>query len=286
MEVTQAVAHGQNQQRKKFVEHIKVEMTNRLATKKAWQQLIQQLPNWVFTEFKIGATKQRSLQHHNPGVVLWFLTIAVAMLLWNWKLLLAMSVGVGVMPLVYSMHRWQWQQHWLQMHRFLHSPNSKLILAVISGGVACMITYIAAAIWVDSSSHWIAAGAILQGLGTLLTLILLVWQIIHFYGERQENHLDDLLLNLTATDPLKRLLAVRQLHKLSHRQRVNADTGQNIAECLRLLLMKEEETAIRQAAFESLQALEQLHVFPSSTAIKLAPAKSKLKHRNYESVKH
>ncbi|MDJ0735443.1 MAG: armadillo-type fold-containing protein [Nostocaceae cyanobacterium] len=251
----------------------------------SWQQLIQQLPNWALLEFKIGAKKQRTLQRfRGPGVVLWFLTIFVAMILWNWKLLLAMSVGIGIMPLVYSMHQWRWQQNWSEIRRFLNSPNSRLILAVISGGVACITTYIATAIWVDSSSPWIAAGAILQGLGTLLTLILLLWQIIHFYGERQENHLDDLLLNLTAADPLKRLLAVRQLTKLFHRQRVDTVTGQNIAECLRLLLTREEEAGIRQAAFESLQALEQLHVFPSSTAIKLAPAKSKIKHPVYESV--
>ena len=43
MEVTQVVSHLQNQQRKKFTEHVKMEMTHRLQIKKTWQLLIQQL---------------------------------------------------------------------------------------------------------------------------------------------------------------------------------------------------------------------------------------------------
>ena len=43
MESTQQVNYAQNSQRKKFLLHVKQEMANRLQTKKAWQQLIQQL---------------------------------------------------------------------------------------------------------------------------------------------------------------------------------------------------------------------------------------------------
>ncbi|AFY33224.1 hypothetical protein [Calothrix sp. PCC 7507] len=227
------------------------------------QQLINQLPNWLLPAFKIGSPKQRTFKGFSgSGGILWFLAIALAMLLWNWKLLLALFVGVGVMLLIYSMQEWNWQRRWLEISKFLNSPNRRLVLAIGSGGIATVSTYMASAIWVDSSSSWIAAGAIAQGLGTLLTLILLVWQIINLHASREEGQLDRLLLNLTEVDPLKRLIAVRQLTKLISRQQVDVSVQQDVIECLQLLLSREQEGIIREAAFESLQVLDRLQVLP------------------------
>ncbi len=49
MEATQHVNNMQNNERKKFLEHIKKGMSARLQVKKAWQQLIEQLTHerWV-----------------------------------------------------------------------------------------------------------------------------------------------------------------------------------------------------------------------------------------------
>jgi hypothetical protein len=232
-----------------------------------WQQLVNQLPKWVLTDFTMGGTKRRNLRRtfrkiQEPGGLLGFFTIILAMLLWNWKLLIASAVGIGMMGFVYYMYQWDWQKNWYQIRQFFHSPHSRLTIAVASGGISCVATYMAAAIWVDSSSHWIAAGAILQAIGTLITLILLVWQFTNFYGAREENYVDKLLYNLTAVDPLKRLLAVRQLTKLLWRKRLEAELQQHIADCLRLLLSQEKETVIHQAAMEALQSIEQSHVLP------------------------
>lgn len=184
------------------------------------------------------------------------LTIIVAMLIWNWKLLLATSVGVSMMVLVYSMQHWNWQERLSELHQFFNGPNRQLTLAVISGGIATVSTYMAAAIWMDSSSRWIATGAILQGLGTLATIVLLAWQIVSFYGNRQANKFDELLTNLTEKDPLKRLIAVRHLEKLATRNRLSPSHQRSIADCLQLLLNQEEEVVVRNAVFDSLQALE------------------------------
>ncbi len=242
----------------------------------SWRQLINQIPNWSLPEFKTGRSpKQRTFKRFSgPGGVLGFLSIVVAMLLWNWKLLLALLIGVGVMVFVYSMQEWNWQLRWLEIRRFLNGPNRRLALAVGSGGLATVSTYMAAAIWVDSHSPWIATGAIVQGVGTLLTLILLVWQIVSLYGSREEDHLDKLLVNLTEKDPLKRLIALRQITKFITRKQVDASAQQNVVECLRLLLRQEEETVIREAAFESLQALDRLQALPSNTAVPLRKVKS------------
>jgi hypothetical protein len=106
----------------------------------------------------------------------------------------------------------------------------------------------------------LAAGAIVQGMGTLLTLILLVWQIFSFQGNREEDYLDQLLNNLTEKDSLKRLLSIRQLNKLITRQRVDTAIQQDIGECLQLLLSQEQEVMIREAALDCLQNLTGLQV--------------------------
>lgn len=246
----------------------------------SWQELINQLPNWSLPAFKTGSPKQRnSLGFSGSGKILWFLTIVLAMLLWNWKLLLALAVGVGVMLLVYSMQAWDWQRRWLEIRKFLNSPNRRLVLAVGSGGIATFSTYTAAAIWVDAGSHWIAVGAIAQAVVTLLTLILLVWQILNFHASQQEGQLERLLLNLTETDSLKRLIAVQQLTKLITRQRVDTAQQQEMSACLQLLLTREEEAVVREAAFESLQALDRLQVLPSTTAVPLRQPQLKVQRQ-------
>jgi hypothetical protein len=227
----------------------------------SWRQLINQLP-----EIKTGSPKQRKLKRlSEPGSILGFLTIIVAMLFWNWKLLLALAVGIGVMLIAYAIPQVKWQISWLEIRKFLNSPNSRLTLAVTSGAIATFMTYMTAAIWVDAPSSWMAVSVVIQGFGTLLTLILLVWQIFSFYEHQEEDYLEQLFHNLTATDSLKRLLAVRQLTKFITGKQVEASVKQNVVECLQLLLSKEEEIVIREAVFNSLKTLDGLQMLIEST---------------------
>ncbi|WP_413199668.1 hypothetical protein [Nostoc piscinale] len=242
------------------------------------QQLINQIPNWSLPALSPGSSKQQNFKPFSgSGGVLGFLTIVVAMLLWNWKLLLALIVGVGVMLITYSNQQWNWQQRWVEIQKILNGPNRRLVLAVAIGGLATISTYMAAAIWVDSHSPWLATGAILQGLGTLLTLVLLLWQIFSRYRHQDQDVFEQLLLNLTEADPLKRLLAIRRISKFITRQPVNESLQQEVSQCLQLLLTKEEEVIIREAAFESLQILDKLPNLPSSKATPLKPVKLKVK---------
>lgn len=241
--------------------------------------MINQIPNWLLPELTAKATKLKNRQRFSePGVTLGLLTLLVAMLLWNWKLLLALLVGISIMLMVYSMPKWNWRSHWREIQQFLDSPNRQLILAVGSGGIATLITYMAAAIWVESPSHWLAAGVIVQGCGTLLTLILLVWQIVNFHSHREDNKLEKLLLDLTAKDPIKRLITVRQLTKILNRQNIDPELQQDILQCLHLLLSQEEEVAIREAAFASLQNFERSQL-PSTPLPNLMPLTTKVKAR-------
>ncbi|NJL09783.1 MAG: hypothetical protein HC908_05025 [Calothrix sp. SM1_7_51] len=209
------------------------------------------------------------------------------MMLWNWKLLFSSGVGLGVMVLVYSMYKWDLQQRWSELRKILDSTNSRLAASVFSGGVACVTTYMAVAIWSDSNSHWIAAGAIIQGLGTLLTLVLLIWQMTNLIGNRQEDQLDEWLVNLTESDPLKRLIAVRQITKFIHRTSTSESVLRSIADCLGFLLAREEEEVIRSATFEILQSLDvqniqpntQPNTQPNNKGVPLTPLPMKQKQR-------
>jgi hypothetical protein len=202
------------------------------------------------------------------------LTIIVAMLLWNWKLLLASSIGLGTMVSAYSMQKWDWQKHWSEFSQLLHSPNRRLVVAVLSGAISTLCTYTAISVWIGTKNPWIATGAILQGTGTLLTLILLIWLIVNNNNNQDQNQLDQLLINLTEPDSLKRLIAIRQLTKLASRPSVSTKEQQNVVDCLQILLTQEEDSLIRDAAFDSLQMLDSINATP------LKPIAIKAKHLN------
>ena len=241
-----------------------------------WQRFIKNIPFGELPQLKTTA-KRRILQYRSPATILWFLTIVVAMLLWNPKLLFSCSAGVLVMLLVYSMPQWNWSQFWCQIRNFLETTKGRLVLSVTSGGIACLGTYTAATIWFNTPNVWIGAGAIVQGLATVLTLILLAQLLISLYG--QEDKLEQFLENLTDKDPLKRLISVRQLTKLAIQQ-PELDTKQYIIECLQLLLTTESEAAIRDAAFNSLQALEPaLQLESQNMKTTLIPFSIKAKNR-------
>ncbi|TAE59422.1 MAG: armadillo-type fold-containing protein [Nostocales cyanobacterium] len=242
-----------------------------------WLQLIQQLP-----ELKTGSLKQQNLKRfYEPGNILGLLTFIVAMLFWNWKLLIALLIGIGVMLFAYSIPKWNWDINWSEIRQFLNSPKIRLALAVVSGGITTFMSYMAIAIGLNSPNIWIATGAILQGLGTVVTLILLVWQIFNFQGYQEEDQLQQLLNNLTETDPLKRLLAVRQINKLLTRKNFDDTVKQDIINCLKILLGREEETAIREAVLYSLQSLDILQTPVVNSSQPLAPIPKKVKHKVY-----
>lgn len=214
-----------------------------------------------------------------PGVLLGLLTIIVAMVIWNWQLLLAVVVGIGIMIFSYSMQQWNWQLHWLEIRKVMSTTNSRLAYSVAAGGMGTVIAYMTSAIWVDSSSPWLAAGVILQGMGTLLTLILLVWQIFNVQGNKEEDYLENVLMKLTEKDSLKRFIATRQLNKLINRQQVDTATQQDIMECLQLLLSQEQEVMIREAALDCLQNLDGLQLLKPNQAQVFIPVSAKAKQK-------
>ncbi len=221
-----------------------------------WQRFIKHIPVRELPQLKTGARKRQIFQRNNPAAILWFLTIIVAMFLWNPKLLFSCGSGIFVMLFVYSMPRWDWSQLWLQIRNFTQTTNGRLVLSVISGAIACLGTYTAMTMWANAPNVWVGSGAIVQGLATLVTLLLLAQLLISIYGTQEQEQLENLLESLTDTDPLKRLISVRKLTKLATSKPLEPNTKKIMIECLHLFLSSESEAAIRDAAFDSLQALE------------------------------
>jgi hypothetical protein len=181
---------------------------------------------------------------------------AIALLSWNWRLCLATGSGIGIMFLVYKIQN-SGQIPWPRIYRQLQSLNRPFVIALASGGIATLSTYMTAVIWRDSASPWLATGAILQGLGTLAVLVLLVWLILNRQIQADQSHFQHVVSDLTAEDELKRLIAVRQLTYLCKTNRLSPAKQRMVGEYLRLLLKHESESVVHDAALDGLQLLSQ-----------------------------
>lgn len=250
----------------------------------SWQQLFKLIESCLPLKVKSRVWKRLyPRQFRGPGGWLMILTSIVAMFLWNWKLLLATSAGVLVMLLVYLMQECDWQIYWSSLRQFFLGSNKQLTIAVVSGGMATLGSYMTLSILVDGDSSWIAASGILQGLGTLTILILLVGQIISNQGSRDETKLEQLLRELTHADPLKRLLAVRQLTSWGVNHRLHLSEKKQVSDCFCLMLSQETETIIRDAILDALQVIDNHQRLakesqPFQTPIILKPSTAKI-HR-------
>lgn len=202
----------------------------------------------------MGAIARRDFQRAS-GWLLGCFGLA-GMLAWNWKLVTATAAGTGFMVLAYRMQGWDWQARWTQWRRFLTGPQGRLAVAVGSGGLAALSTYVATSIWAGAENRWLAVGTILQGGATLATLLLLLWQLATHPVRSSEAKVDRLLGDLTAGDPLKRLMAVRQLAGLVGKERLRLGEREQLLDYFRLLLAREPEPAVRGAVLESLQLWE------------------------------
>ena len=212
----------------------------------------------------------------------WLIIISglTILLMWNWKLVLATLAGIGVMFGIYFLPTQNWQNYWSKLYHFATSSQRQLTLAVVSGGVAALITYMVTSIWVNTENRWLATGVILQGLGTLLTIVLLVWQIAASRWTHQETKLDQLLEDLTHPKSLKRLMAVRKLTRLVYKNSLNQVHHIQCAQYLQVMLSQEEDKIIRQAILDALEIIGQskpLHEIHEKSTLVQVPVNLKYK---------
>ncbi|MBD2021996.1 hypothetical protein H6F43_17595 [Leptolyngbya sp. FACHB-36] len=212
---------------------------------------------------------------------------SVALLYWNGRLVLATGAGVAIMMLIYVMHDWKLDLPLANVRKFLSGWNQPVSLAIGGGGLAALTTYLAASVWLESDSHWVASGAILQGVGTLAVLLLLVWQQVSRQTERKQQNLQRAISDLTHEDALQRLIAVRQLITTVPDMRDNPLQRRTIVDCFRLLISREEDPIVREAVMDGLQMIDRAQPLKPATqpalkmtAIKRSAVRQEVIHRS------
>jgi hypothetical protein len=157
------------------------------------------------------------------------------------------------MLLVYRLQLGNWKNYLPDCQRFLSTASGKLSLSVVCGAIASFCTYLAASIWINSQNRWLAVGLILEGFGTLLTLFLISWHLLTRQIKSDEVRFEQLLVQLTDSSPLPRLIAVRQLSKLINHPTLNQSCYSQLGEYFHLMLTIEQEPVIREALLKSLE---------------------------------
>ncbi|MBM0740785.1 hypothetical protein JOY44_03990 [Phormidium sp. CLA17] len=249
-----------------------------------WQFLISAIQDLPLEKLKTQTLK-RFFSRHGVGSGGWLIIAAgaVALLYWHGRLVFATVIGVVVMLLVYLMHDWKPSINAVEVRKLLQGWNQPFVVSVGAGAIATFSTYLAIAIWAESDSAWIASGAILQGMGTLIGLGLLMWQICNRQNPQAQIPINQLLFDLAHKDPLKRLLAVRQLtdsvsvlddeYRLERRSQganrphnsAKIPSRRQIADYFRVMLQREEDPIIRAAVLDGLQTLEIVYQLQQAT---------------------
>ncbi|MGF1591324.1 MAG: ATP synthase subunit I [Pleurocapsa sp.] len=210
----------------------------------SWQQIFQ------ICTLLIKDKKVRQISGRAFG----FLVFA---LLWwmNWKLFLATTFGIGLMSLCYLWQNSHFSRYCQQWRDFFVGSNRQLILTVGTGAFGAFCTYLAASVWADAENQWLATGAILQGCASLTTLALLVWSLWGPKANSLEAKLDRLIEDLSHSDRLKRLVAIRQLTRLLVTNRLSSEHYCQSIEYYHLMLSEPQPPVVRNALLESLDIL-------------------------------
>ena len=188
----------------------------------------------------------------------WTCCLAIVALLWclNWKLFLATTVGIGLMSFSYLLQNPYWQRYCQKWQSFLVGSNRQLVLAVGSGAAGSFCTYLAASVWADAENQWLATGAILQGLASISTLSVLLWSVWKRKGSTTQTKLDNLLADLSDREPLKRLVAIRQLTRLLITKSLSSEHYSQSVEYFHLMLSQPQLPIVENALLESLELLD------------------------------
>jgi hypothetical protein len=243
-----------------------------------WRQFVRSLQT-SFKSIDWRALLQSFQRFRGPGGWLSGLTILVIFLLWNWLLVLSTGVGLTTMLLVYRLQQNRWQIGW-NWQRLGNRSNQQLTLTVVGGGIATLGTYMASMVWIKSDDPWLATGTVLQGLGMLSTLLLLLWQMLN-RSSIQETDYHQMLARLDQPDPLKRLIAIRQVTYWANCSTVSDQTiaqlskdvvKAHLADCFRLMLSQETEPTICTALLDGLQLLSRPNLEPTGEPIAISIA--------------
>lgn len=191
------------------------------------------------------------------GLGVWFIALAGALLLmvWDGRLLISITIGLGAALLI----RQQYSNLTAAGHtvlKWLSNPHSTTVIAIGCGFLSLIASYLTLQIWHDTNSLGLAIAILLQSLGLLTLLGLFGWRLFKQDQERfHSNPINDWISHLTALDPLKRLIAVRQICRYCEASPLDDRQTQEIREYFQLLQQQESEPSIQNAILEGLEQI-------------------------------
>ncbi|HIK33587.1 MAG TPA: hypothetical protein IGS17_09340 [Oscillatoriales cyanobacterium M59_W2019_021] len=236
-----------------------------------WQQFLQHLQDSSLLPPQL---KLIDIPLSTRGSRVWILgSGAIAVLfLWDWKFIVSIGVGTTVLGVAYAMQQWNWGGFQNFARRLVAHPNRPFAVAVASAGLAAVGTYLAIALWTTADNPWIATAAIAEGFATLVILALLLGQNLGgFLHSETAFDLYEKLDRLTDADPLKRLIAVRQLLHAVKAGKFDEIESRTVSAAFRLMLQTETESIVLEAVLEGLQELDEPKKLASGTpALSLA----------------
>ncbi len=189
----------------------------------------------------------------NNGVSTWGVVSigVVALFVWNWELLMALCISAGVALMVYQ--GFQIPLLAANSRRLIRTLlDSPLLVALTTGLISLLISYSTLVIWQDTGRWSIALAVLLQGGCTISALGIMVWQLIKPVATAQEDLYDLWVTQLTSTDTLKRLIAVRRLSQI---EILAVSRRQELSEYFQVLLAQEPQPQVREAIVIGLKHL-------------------------------
>jgi hypothetical protein len=172
------------------------------------------------------------------------------LLTWNGRLVLATGAGLGTMWLAYTLRESAWRAAITDLVNALQGVDRRITLSILAGAGATFGTYTALSIWLESQNHWLATGMILQGTVTMGAIGVLLWQKLQ--PSPRQSGLLQYIEDLTDADPLKRLIAVRQINQLFKQ---HPEQQADITEFYQVLLKREPDRLVQAALMDGLQAM-------------------------------
>jgi hypothetical protein len=172
---------------------------------------------------------------------------AIALFTWNWQLFMALVVGAAAALLAYRglpMATW--------VRSILKSPVAS---AGLLGLFSVIVSYGTLLVWQDTGRFGIALAVLLQALCTLLALGLLAGQLLKPSRSAPAETYDRWVTQLTSSEPLQRLIAVR---RLSQMEGLTTAQQQHLSEYFQLLLAQETYPQVRDAVVAALKQLDTL----------------------------
>jgi hypothetical protein len=175
---------------------------------------------------------------------------AALLLTWNGRLVAATGAGLGTMWLAYSLRDASWRAAITEVVNALEGIDRRITLSILAGAGATVGTYTALSIALESQNHWLATGMLLQGTVTMGAIGVLLWQ--RWQPSPQNSGLLQYIQDLTDADPLKRLIAVRQINQMFKQHPAQQA---EIIEFYQVLLTREPDRLVQAALMDGLQAM-------------------------------